>query len=154
MINHHHHHYLQNDQHQVLLSVVNKVDVKARHKIHQSRYFNSEVLVYRNDDGLMMMMMITIMTVMMTIMILMTMIMMTLMTIITRFTKEDTSTRRYCKPISQDDVYCMFNSVYNVSNQATATFSVEYGLQADLMVVLEIEDETRVETFEVENGDA
>ena len=33
--------------------------------------------------------------------------------------------------------------------QASATFSVEYGLQADLMVVLEIEDETRVETFEV-----
>ena len=34
--------------------------------------------------------------------------------------------------------------------QASATFSVEYGLQADLMVVLEIEDETRVETFEVD----
>ena len=28
---------------QVLLSVVNKVDVRARHKIHQSIYFNSEV---------------------------------------------------------------------------------------------------------------
>ena len=39
---------------------------------------------------------------------------------------------------------------YQISNiQASATFSVEYGLQADLMVVLEIEDETRVETFEV-----
>ena len=37
------------------------------------------------------------------------------------------------------------------SIQASATFSVEYGLQADLMVVLEIEDETRVETFEVDN---
>ena len=36
------------------------------------------------------------------------------------------------------------------SIQASATFSVEYGLQADLMVVLEIEDETRVETFEVD----
>ena len=35
--------------------------------------------------------------------------------------------------------------------QASATFSVEYGLQANLMVVLEIEDETRVETFEVAN---
>jgi len=33
--------------------------------------------------------------------------------------------------------------------QAAATFTVEYGLQEDLMVVLEIEDETRVETFEV-----
>ena len=46
-------------------------------------------------------------------------------------------------------------STYHVDNpnqnslKASATFSVEYGLQADLMVVLEIEDETRVETFEV-----
>ena len=30
---------------QVLLSVVNKVDVRARHKIHQSIYFNSEVVI-------------------------------------------------------------------------------------------------------------
>lgn len=34
-------------EHQVLLSVVNKVDVRARHKIHQSRYFNSEVLIWQ-----------------------------------------------------------------------------------------------------------
>ena len=42
-----------------------------------------------------------------------------------------------------------FDNLHPDFFQASATFSVEYGLQADLMVVLEIEDETRVETFEV-----